>query len=247
MKSYSTIIFDLFDTVVDFHFPMLPLVEMNGTSVHTTSREVFGVFSTMYGGHDYHHFHKLFIESYHEFEARKKLDNREFPSSKRFELLLDKLGIEPCPENTGLVDDMVSKHMFYLKNAVTMPPENRAALEHLRITHTLGLLTNFDYAPTANSIIHEFNIINFFDSILISVDTGWRKPSSKVFELILEDLGADPGETLFVGDNFEADVAGAKRAGMDAVWIRSKNVPVSSDISLADHIIDSMPGVLDIV
>lgn len=246
-KNYKAIIFDLFDTIVDFHFSKLPLIQINGTQVNTTSSAVYKIFSTQFKGFDYHKFHEIFIDSYTQSEEIKKADYREYPSSNRFNLMLRNLGIEPGPQTDELVEEMVLTHMHHLKKAVTMPAENRGALEYYKVTHRLGLLSNFDHSPSAVSLIDEHNIINFFDSIIISVDTGWRKPKHLLFEQSLDELGVSPDEAIFVGDNFEADVVGAKNAGMDTVWIKSERIEPESDLSRADFVIDALPGLLKIV
>ena len=47
------------------------------------------------------------------------------------------------------------------------------------------------------------------------------KPSRAYFESALQALAAAPGEATMVGDDVEADVAGAKRAGLEAVLVRT--------------------------
>ncbi|HEU4450861.1 MAG TPA: TIGR01458 family HAD-type hydrolase [Gaiellaceae bacterium] len=47
------------------------------------------------------------------------------------------------------------------------------------------------------------------------------KPSRAYFEAALAELGAGPGETVMVGDDVEADVGGAKAAGLRAVLVRT--------------------------
>jgi putative hydrolase of the HAD superfamily len=60
--------------------------------------------------------------------------------------------------------------------------------------------------------------------VLTSALTGYEKPNPKAFELALERCGW-PGETLMVGDNPVADVAGAEAAGIPAVLVRSEPQP----------------------
>ncbi len=47
------------------------------------------------------------------------------------------------------------------------------------------------------------------------------KPSRPFFEAALAALGADAGEATMVGDDVEADIGGAKRAGLRAVLVRT--------------------------
>jgi HAD superfamily hydrolase (TIGR01458 family) len=47
------------------------------------------------------------------------------------------------------------------------------------------------------------------------------KPSRAYFEAALTELGAEPGETVMVGDDVESDVGGAKALGMRGVLVRT--------------------------
>ena len=55
--------------------------------------------------------------------------------------------------------------------------------------------------------------------MLVSESVGLRKPKPEIFALALETLGLSPSEAWFVGDHPEADIIGAKRAGLTGVWI----------------------------
>jgi len=59
---------------------------------------------------------------------------------------------------------------------------------------------------------------SFFDVVLISGQIGYRKPHPIVFRRLIEALGVDGGETLYVGDDPEADINGALRAGIQPIW-----------------------------
>ena len=41
MRTYAALIFDLFDTLIDFHRDLMPLIQVNGTEVRSTSRHVY--------------------------------------------------------------------------------------------------------------------------------------------------------------------------------------------------------------
>jgi putative hydrolase of the HAD superfamily len=58
------------------------------------------------------------------------------------------------------------------------------------------------------------DIGDLFDLVICSAVVGYRKPHPAIFDLVRNGLGIDPARTLFVGDDLEADVAGAIAAGM---------------------------------
>ena len=47
------------------------------------------------------------------------------------------------------------------------------------------------------------------------------KPSASYFEVAVTALESDPADTWMVGDDIEADIAGAKRSGLRAVLVRT--------------------------
>src|SRR5262249_43328437 len=52
------------------------------------------------------------------------------------------------------------------------------------------------------------------DAVVVSGEVGHVKPHPLLFRTVLGQLGVEPREALFVGDNWLGDVQGAKRAGM---------------------------------
>ena len=57
------------------------------------------------------------------------------------------------------------------------------------------------------------------ESVLTSARIGYRKPHPAIYAAALRSAGVAAGEALFVGDSWEHDVAGPRRAGMAALLI----------------------------
>ncbi|PJI93244.1 HAD family hydrolase [Luteimicrobium subarcticum] len=56
--------------------------------------------------------------------------------------------------------------------------------------------------------------------VLVTVETfGVGKPDPRVFREGAHLLGADPGRTVYVGDELDVDALGAVRAGLRGVWL----------------------------
>jgi putative hydrolase of the HAD superfamily len=77
------------------------------------------------------------------------------------------------------------------------------------------------HVPELPALVTGLGLEPLIDVVLTSAATGYEKPNPKAFELALECCGW-PGETLMVGDNPVADVAGAEAAGIPAVLVRSE-------------------------
>lgn len=57
------------------------------------------------------------------------------------------------------------------------------------------------------------------DEAIWSCAVGALKPDRKIFQIASERLGVEAGEILMVGDNYTADVAGARKAGLNALHL----------------------------
>jgi putative hydrolase of the HAD superfamily len=84
-----------------------------------------------------------------------------------------------------------------------------------------------------------------FDAILISEAEGVRKPEAEIFHRALARLSVDADASVFVGDNPDADVRGAKAAGMRAVWIR--DAWFTEPPTDADAMVDAVDEILPLV
>ena len=67
--------------------------------------------------------------------------------------------------------------------------------------------------------IRNAGLENLVDAYVISEDAGAWKPERAIFEQALSMIDADPTTTIFVGDNPDADILGAKGLGMRTAWM----------------------------
>jgi HAD superfamily hydrolase (TIGR01509 family) len=82
----------------------------------------------------------------------------------------------------------------------------------------LGLLSNAPYpAYLMNEQLERLGLRRFFEVTLFSSEVGWRKPSARAFAELLRRLGLPGSAVWFVGDEWEADIEGARAAGMRAI------------------------------
>lgn len=91
-------------------------------------------------------------------------------------------------------------------------------LEALQGRFRLALITN-GAAREQRLKIERHGLDRWFDVILVSREVGVRKPHPAIFQQALATLAVAPERAVHIGDSLEHDVAGARSAGMLAVWL----------------------------
>ena len=66
------------------------------------------------------------------------------------------------------------------------------------------------------------------------------KPEESFFLIALKDMGLEANEVAMVGDDAEADVAGAKKAGLSGIQVRTGKWRPGGDVGEADLVLDSV-------
>ncbi|MCX5757886.1 MAG: HAD family hydrolase [Candidatus Hydrogenedentes bacterium] len=90
-------------------------------------------------------------------------------------------------------------------------------LERLHARRRLGVLSNYPDGDAIRRSLRKTGLARHLDAVVVSGDVGFAKPHPLPFATILRELDLSPEQVLFVGDNWLADVQGAKRAGMPVV------------------------------
>lgn len=118
--------------------------------------------------------------------------------------------------------------------------------------YRLGLISNAGDDNDVHQLAKRFGIASFFDFILTSAACSYRKPHPRIFELALSNWYFLPTEAVMVGDDLEADIRGAKNAGLYAIWInrragdRTDDPPQTQpDASLTS--LSELPALLDLL
>jgi len=92
----------------------------------------------------------------------------------------------------------------------------------------LGIISNWDC-----SLPEQLNACGIdasaFSVIVTSAVVGVCKPDSVMFDCALKSMDVDPGTVIHVGDDPEADVLGARRAGMHGILLDRNGTHSSFD------------------
>lgn len=107
-------------------------------------------------------------------------------------------------------------------------------LERLASGHRLAILSNWPLAATIDRYVAAKDWARHFRAIVVSQRVGTIKPHPAIFAAALEALGAPrPEAVLHVGDDWAADVVGAKDAGWRAAYLARR--PGDSPLPSSDR------------
>ena len=86
---------------------------------------------------------------------------------------------------------------------------------------TLHIITN-GFLEVQHIKLKHAGIHHHFDVILCSEEVGVNKPNLQIFKHALRLANTTAQASLMIGDDYRADVAGALKAGMQAIWYQEK-------------------------
>jgi putative hydrolase of the HAD superfamily len=97
-----------------------------------------------------------------------------------------------------------------------------SVLEKLHGEYKLGIVSNFAIPECVDKLLEKHGLDALFDVVVVSGAVNKRKPSPEIFQKALEKMGVSAENTVFVGDTVDADVIGAKAAGMKSIFIERR-------------------------
>jgi FMN hydrolase / 5-amino-6-(5-phospho-D-ribitylamino)uracil phosphatase len=99
------------------------------------------------------------------------------------------------------------------RNEVELYEDVLPALEQLGKRYRLFTASN------GNADLGKIGIAHFFERKPAARHVGALKPDPAIFRKVIEGTDLEPHEVVYVGDDPQLDVAGARGAGMQAIWI----------------------------
>jgi putative hydrolase of the HAD superfamily len=138
-------------------------------------------------------------------------------------LVFDRLGYPGLPESFFREVEQA----FLQRSAFYVYPDVIPALDAMQAGGLrLAVVSNWGWA--APELLQTLELARHFEVLSISARVGFQKPHPAIFEHALELLEVRPDEVVHVGDDVAADVAGARRAGIEAVLIDRKGRALSN-------------------
>ncbi len=80
-----------------------------------------------------------------------------------------------------------------------------------------GIITNAD--KNVLNLIGKLDVQKYFNVVVTSEQVGAEKPSAVIFNAALKQGNHPAADSLYIGDQYQSDILGAKAAGMQAILI----------------------------
>ena len=110
--------------------------------------------------------------------------------------------------------------LFRKEKHWTLFADTTPTLAHLqKLGKQLALVANWD--ARLPRLIEQLGIARYFSSVVASEIAGVEKPDPAIFRLALVELSLSPAQqtVLYIGNEYRADVMGARAAGLTPVLI----------------------------
>jgi putative hydrolase of the HAD superfamily len=211
MQQYKHLFFDLDHTLWDFEANSRQTLAELYTSMKLAEKGVhdFELFNVNYLVHNeklWDRYRKGFIKT------------EELRWKRMWLTLLDfKIGDEKLAREMGKVflERLPTRNLLF--------PHALEILNYLRNkNYTLHLITN-GFEKTQHAKLKNADIDVFFTQVITSEGSNSLKPQKAIFDYALQKAGAQANESIMLGDDIEVDIAGARGAGLDQVYVNHLN------------------------
>ncbi len=204
MKKYTTLYFDLDNTLLDFsaaeHKAITKLFELHNLPISDQRIAKYSAINLTW----WERFEKGEIEKNEIYSGRFK-EYLEFYSLVGDPIKMADDYFEFLSEGYDLIDG-ADKALEYLKNK----------------GYTICITTN-GMSRTQYRRIDNCSIKQYFDYIFVSEDAGHQKPEIEYFDYVMENTPEkDKSKILVIGDSMSSDILGGINFQVDTCWLNPK-------------------------
>ncbi|GAB3993476.1 YjjG family noncanonical pyrimidine nucleotidase [Spirosoma daeguense] len=143
----------------------------------------------------------------------KNIIEHAYIRQHRFPLVFQALGID---EST-LKADLNAEYLKLLPYKPHLLESAREILDYLKDRYIMHIITN-GFAEIQAIKMDSSEIAHYFTHVITSEKANAKKPDPMVFQYAMEISGTNASESIMIGDNYEADILGAKSVGLDTVF-----------------------------
>lgn len=228
---YDAVFFDMGLTLIDFH-PSASEINRQAwqdVGLSASAEDLRAAFDAVWEGY-------IADAATVTFPATREYDHQDW--FRRERAIMHHLG---CHDEAVLMAyARRSDERYSALDAMQPYTETVPVLEALRAAgYRLAIVSNWSW--NLRRRVRQVGLEDYFEVIMASAYAGCNKPHPSIFQQTLAQMGLSAERVVHVGDRYEADVAGARAAGVQALWLERTRDAVEADCP----IIRDLWGVLD--
>lgn len=227
MEKIKHIFFDLDNTLWDYRKNALTTLER--LFVEYQIEEKFGHDFKSFYDH-YYEVNEMLWDGFRDGEiTRAELQERRFPET------FANMGIQ----NVDFSMELEKRFMNEVTDTHHLVDGTEEVLNHLKGKYRLHILSN-GFKEITHQKINGSLIKDFVETITTAEDAGVAKPHPKAFQTAIDQSDATAENSIYIGDDWIADMVGATRFGMKAIFFNplNENHLWIEDVPVIDHLIE---------
>ncbi len=141
-----------------------------------------------------------------------------------------------------IIDQMSEDYISFLPLNNYLIDGAKDLLEYLQPKYEMHIITN-GFREVQQNKLSNSRIKQYFKTVTNSEEVGVKKPNPIIFEHAIKISGAEIGNSIMIGDNYEADIMGAEALGLRTICfnyhkekIPSQNIQVSELKNIKKHL-----------
>ena len=208
----KAVFFDIYGTIADF-FPPKEEIQINVTekfNITLVKDKILDAYKLA---------NNFLVKQNSIFPIRKMNDEEKLNFFSEYEkIIIDNSGSNV---DVGLAKNIwveITKQKYDLK----IFPDLIQCINDLRdMGLILGLISNINMS--GKKIAEKLGLSSYFNYVFTSEDLGCEKPNKMIFEKSLDIAKLSPSEVVFIGDQVESDILGAKNANILPILLDRHN------------------------
>jgi putative hydrolase of the HAD superfamily len=204
MTKYKHLFFDLDHTLWDFD-----------TNATHTLQQLFRDYQLDKHFQSYEHFYTVYQPINVSLWEKYRRNNitKQFLNTERFYQPMLAVGYD----NRTIAEQFAKDFITISPLQTALLPNVIEVLDYLKQKYTMHIITN-GFRETQQTKLEKSGLAPYFSRVYISEMIGAQKPERDFFDYAIKSSNARKAQSLVIGDNLEADVLGAVKAGIHAIY-----------------------------
>ena len=151
----------------------------------------------------------------------------------QIDFLVDKLFLPAEGKTKGYGLAISTQCYTFVKSLIS---KEKSLLDELKNRYPMVLVSNF--YGNVQSVLSDFELLDYFDDIIESAVVGVRKPDPAIFGLGVQSLDIPASSVVIIGDSYTKDIVPARSLGCHTIWLKGMGWEEDAEDATADLIID---------